>query len=344
MTPDTSTDSRRAALEAWLRQVLGAAPGRIAPASADASFRRYFRVWHGGRSTIAMDAPPPREDIRPYIRVAAILAEAGANVPRVLAQDPLQGFLLLTDLGERPYLDAIRAGGDEQRLYADAIDTLVRIQARGRVELLPPYDETRLRREMELFPQWFVSRHLGLEITPAERAMIDECFGLLAAEALRQPAVLVHRDYHSRNLMVCDDGNPGVLDFQDAVVGAVTYDPVSLLKDCYVRWPRQRMLGWLDLYRRRAIEAGVEIDADRRRFVRAFDLMGLQRHIKVLGIFSRLWYRDGKAGYLRDLPRVLEYALEAAAGEPALAAFDRFLRGRVRPAFGEAQARALAAA
>jgi len=344
MTDQLPNDTRRAALEDWLRRVLGHAPQRVAPASADASFRRYFRVWHGDCTSIAMDAPPDREDVGPYLQVAGILAAAGVNVPRVLAQDRAQGFLLLTDLGDRQYLDALRAGGDAERLYGDAIRALVRLQAHGSTDGLPRYDGPRLQQEMALFPEWFLARHLELEATAAERGMLAESFDLLEAAALRQPAVLVHRDYHSRNLMVCDDANPGILDFQDACVGAVTYDVVSLLKDCYVTWPRERVLAWLDLYRAQAAASGVDVGPDRAAFVRDFDLMGLQRHIKVLGIFARLWYRDGKSSYLRDLPTVLQYALDATARDPALDALDAFLRTRVSPAFAGAQARALAAA
>lgn len=344
MTDQLPTDPRRAALEDWLCRVLGRAPQRVAPASADASFRRYFRVWHERGTSIAMDAPPDREDVGPYLQVAGILAAAGVNVPRVLAEDRANGFLLLTDLGDRQYLDALRAGADAQRLYGDAIRSLVRLQARGSTDGLPAYDAPQLRREMDLFPEWFLGRHLELETTAADRRMLEQSFGLLEAAALRQPTVLVHRDYHSRNLMVCDDANPGILDFQDAVVGAVTYDLVSLLKDCYIAWPRERVLAWLDLYREQAGAAGVAVGPDRASFVRDFDLMGLQRHIKVLGIFARLWYRDGKAAYLRDLPLVLEYTLDAAARDPALAPLDAFLRAQVRPAFAAAQARALAAA
>jgi hypothetical protein len=340
--PDSPQDRRKAALEAWLVPMLGGVPARVAPASVDASFRRYFRVWHDGRTLIAMDAPPDREDLAPFLRVAALLADAGVNVPRIVARDLSQGFLLLTDLGDRQYLGALRAGEDPDPLYADAIQSLVRFQA-GTVatrHVLPPYDENRLRQEMELFPQWFLGRHLGLELTDAERAMLDRSFALLARSALDQPQVLVHRDYHSRNLMVCAD-NPGILDFQDAVVGAQSYDLVSLLKDCYIAWPRERVLRWLHHYLEEASAAGVRYPHGAGSFVEAFDLMGLQRHLKVLGIFARLWYRDGKPAYLADLPLVLGYTLAVTATSAPLATLDRFLRERVVPGFAAAQARAM---
>jgi len=344
MTHEQSLDARRVALEAWLVHALGAEPARVAPASADASFRRYFRVWHEGGTSIAMDAPPGHEDVGPYVRVAAIMHAAGVNVPRVIAQDPARGFLLLTDLGDRQYLDALRQGEDPDRLYGDALRSLVRLQARADPADLPPYDAARLRQEMDLFPAWFLPHHLGLEPSAGERDLLEEVFEFLVEAALRQPAVLVHRDYHSRNLMVCDEDNPGILDFQDAVLGPVTYDLVSLLKDCYVTWSRERVEAWVDLYRGLATEAGVDTGADRHAFHRDFDLMGLQRHVKVLGIFARLWYRDGKSGYLRDLPRVLDYVIEATAREPRLQRFHAFLLERVQPVFGAAQARALSAA
>lgn len=335
-----NVDTRKAELESWLAGVLGSAPSRVAPASADASFRRYFRVWHEGGTSVAMDAPPGKEDLRPYLQVAGILAATGVNVPRVLASDLGQGFLLLTDLGDRQYLGALRAGQDADTLYRDALGALLRIQTRAGEALasLPVYDAARLRQEMQLFPDWFLGRHLGITPAAADLDLLDEQFSLLERAALAQPRVLVHRDYHSRNLMVCED-NPGILDFQDAVAGASTYDLVSLLKDCYIAWPRERVLGWLRGYREAAERAGLHFPGDEGDFVRAFDLTGLQRHLKVLGIFARLWYRDGKRSYLADLPLVLDYALEVTAAEPRLAGLDRLLRERVVPAFAAAQAR-----
>jgi len=339
-------DARLKMLEAWLSRVLGRPPEQVAPASADASFRRYFRAWSGGASYVAMDAPPGREDLEPFLRVAALLAGAGVHVPRVFAKDLEQGFLLLSDLGSTQMLAALGAGADPDRLYADALGMLVRLQGvpAREARTLPRYDAAQLRREMALFPEWFIARHLGLELTAAESQVVAAACAALEQAALAQPQVLVHRDYHSRNLMVCADDSPGVLDFQDAVFGPVAYDLVSLLKDCYIRWPRPRVLGWLDDYRAAAGGAGLDVGQDRATFVRDFDLMGLQRHLKVLGIFARLWYRDGKPGYLRDLPLVLDYVLEVTAAFPALADLDRLFQRRLVPAFAAAQARALAAA
>jgi hypothetical protein len=346
MPTENAPDLRLSQLTAWLAEALGGAPERVAPASADASFRRYFRAWSGGRTFVAMDAPPEREDVGPYLRVASLLAAQGVHVPAVLARDEGHGFLLLSDLGSLQLLDALKGGADPARMYSDALAMLVRLQrtplpaAAG----LPRYDAAQLRREMMLLPEWFIARHLGLTLTPAEERVVLASFGFLERAALAQPAVLVHRDYHSRNLMVVEADNPGVLDFQDATVGAVTYDLVSLLKDCYIRWPREQVLAWVDQYRALAAAAGVPVGADRAAFVRDFDLMGLQRHLKVLGIFARLWYRDGKSGYLRDLPLVLDYALEVTGAFAELADLDDLFRSRFVPAFQAAQARALAAA
>jgi len=341
MNPAASADPRRDRLTRWVQEDLGVDATCIEPASADASFRRYFRATVPGGSVIVMDAPPDREDPGPYLAVADMLGAIGLNVPRVLARDVENGFLLLSDLGARQYLDELRQGGDVDALYSDAIRALARLQAGGAEasRRLPPYDAALLHREMELLPEWFLGRHLQAPPDRAERELLDATFGLLAADALAQPQVLVHRDYHSRNLMVCPGANPGILDFQDAVQGAVTYDLVSLLKDCYIVWPRERVLRWVAEFRREAAALGIDVGPDEATFVRWFDRMGAQRHIKVLGIFARLWYRDGKPGYLGDLPRVLDYLLAVTAVDPDLAAFDRWLRDRVVPQFAAAQAR-----
>jgi aminoglycoside/choline kinase family phosphotransferase len=251
----------------------------------------------------------------------------------------------LSDLGTRPYLEELNAGGDVDRLYADALEALVRLQTRGAeaARALPPYDRAALRREMELMPEWFFARHLDEPAGPEARAMLDRLFALLEQSALAQPATFVHRDYHSRNLLVNAEANPAILDFQDAVRGAVTYDAVSLLKDCYIAWPRERMSGWLLAYRERLLAAGFPLGADEAQFVRWFDLMGLQRHIKVLGIFARLYYRDGKSGYLKDLPRVLAYVRDTAGRYPETQEFARYIDMRVDSAFQAAQARTAAA-
>jgi N-acetylmuramate 1-kinase len=338
--PDAK-DSRLAALTQWVIETLGFADSRIEPASADASFRRYFRVSRGADTCIVMDAPPEKEDIAPFVNVARTLAGMGLNVPIVLAKDRRQGFLLLSDLGSRQYLDELKAAREVDRLYADALTALVTMQtaddaaARG----LPQYDRALLLREMELLPDWFLGKHLGMAVGDTDRAMLDRLFDALVSAALAQPAAFVHRDYHSRNLLLCAEGNPGILDFQDAVYGPVTYDAVSLLKDCYIAWPPARVHEWLLAYRARLIEAGFALPGDAAQFVRWFDLMGLQRHIKVLGIFARLYYRDGKPGYLQDLPRVLDYTRAAAAAYSETAEFAQFLAARIDPAFAAAQAR-----
>jgi aminoglycoside/choline kinase family phosphotransferase len=339
-------DPRLQRLERWIAGLPGPPVERIAPASADASFRRYFRVHRGGATQIAMDAPPERESLDAWLRVVRILAATGVHVPPVIAVDAEQGFVLIGDLGRQHYLEALAQGADPEPLYADAVDALVRMQSGDPAEAaeLPPYDRELLMRELELFPEWFVSRHLSLALADGERETIAAAFDWLCDEALAQPVVLVHRDYHSRNLLVRPEGNPGIVDFQDAVRGPVSYDLVSLLKDCYVVWPQRRLMVWLDRYREKAAAAGLSIGRDRAEFLRWFDRMGLQRHLKVLGIFARLWHRDGKPGYLCDLPRVLDYALDATGDIPELADFDAFLRKRVVPAFDKVRKRAAARA
>jgi aminoglycoside/choline kinase family phosphotransferase len=258
--------------------------------------------------------------------VARALRAIGLNVPEVLATDLDAGFLLVSDLGSTLYLDVLDEASVE-RLYGDALGALLTLQAHDPLDGLPPYDRGRLLAELELFPEWFLGRHLGRPPGAAERRVIDAAFERLIASALEQPQVTVHRDYHSRNLMQVADNNPGILDFQDAVVGPVTYDLVSLLRDCYLRWPRARVEGWALGYHALAVQSGVLRERDEVRFLRWFDLMGLQRHLKVLGIFARLWHRDGKPGYLGDLPRVLDYAVEVAADYPELAALHDLLAG-----------------
>jgi aminoglycoside/choline kinase family phosphotransferase len=342
MTTNDNADPRLQELERWIAGLPGPAVERIAPASADASFRRYFRVHRGGTTQIAMDAPPERESLDAWLRVVRILAATGVHVPPVIAVDAEQGFVLIGDLGRQHYLEALGHGADPGPLYADALDALVRLQSGDPAEAaeLPPYDRELLMRELELFPEWFLSRHLALAPDDGERATIAAAFNFLCEEALAQPVVLVHRDYHSRNLLVRPEGNPGIVDFQDAVRGPISYDLVSLLKDCYVVWPKRQLLAWFDHYREKAAAAGLDAGRDRAEFLRWFDLMGLQRHLKVLGIFARLWHRDGKPGYLGDLPRVLDYTLEVTAATPELAAFDAYLRRAVVPAFTNASRRA----
>ena len=334
--PDACRDDPRLELlRRWLERGLGWHDVRLEPASADASFRRYFRVGASDHDTaIAMDAPPGKEDVAPYLRVAGMLEDVGVNAPRVLARNADDGFLLLTDLGSVTYLAALADGARADALYADAIEALVRIQARGgrHALSLPPYDERLLRFEMSLFPDWLLGRHLSLELSPAESASLATAFDALVANALVQPQVFVHRDYHSRNLMVCPGHNPGILDFQDAVHGALTYDLVSLLRDCYVAWPQERVVRWALDFRRQALEAGLPAGRDDAEFLRWFDLMGIQRHLKASGIFARLWHRDGKPGYLPDVPRTLRYIAAACARHAEFHALGELVEERVLPA------------
>ncbi len=332
-------DVRLQALEHWLLEFFGDPHFDLSVASADASFRRYFRVARAGDTTIAMDAPPDKEDMEPYIRVAAMLVDVGVNAPRILHQSPEKGFLLNTDLGSRTYLSELADRTKADALYDDAMAALVTIQQRAdqHARALPPYDAAVLNREMELFPEWFCGRHLQLELTRAETAMLASTFDSLTAAALQQARVFVHRDYHSRNLMVCDGAkqgaNPGILDFQDALYGPLTYDLVSLLRDCYIEWPEAQVRGWVAKFRERASDAGLDVGASLDEFQRSFDLMGVQRHLKVLGIFARLFHRDSKPGYLKDLPLTLSYVQRVAARHPELKPLLQFIDERIAPTF-----------
>lgn len=320
-------DPRRAALERWVAEQLRGAPFALAPASADASFRRYFRAsLQPEGSCIVMDAPPATEDCAPFVRVAGLLRAAGVNAPQVLAQDLSQGFLLLTDLGRETYLDALRrdAGSRASALFRDAIDTLLRWQLATRPGELPPYDEPLLRREMALFPEWYAARHLGKPLTAPQAEAFARVEGELLRSALAQGRVYVHRDYMPRNLMVTEP-NPGVLDFQDAVEGPVSYDMVSLLRDAFISWEEEQVLDWTVRYWEKARKAGLPVQADFAEFWRSFEWMGLQRHLKVLGIFARLAYRDGKPAYLEDTPRFVGYARAVARRYRALAPLAKLL-------------------
>jgi aminoglycoside/choline kinase family phosphotransferase len=318
MNTALSADARLAALSEWLADVLGSRDFSLAPASADASFRRYFRATlahpHGAannaRTLIVMDAPPPNEDCRPFVHVAALLADAGVHAPAIIAQDLARGFLLLTDLGTTTYLQALDDGNADE-LFGDALDTLVRWQRATRAGVLPPYDEAMLRRELELFPEWYVSHHLGHALTPAERETLSTVFDRIIAVSLAQPTVFVHRDYMPRNLMRTTP-NPGVLDFQGAVVGPITYDVASLFQDAFVSWPEERVLDWTIRYWERARRAALPVNADFGVFWRDAEWMGLQRHLKILGIFARIRHRDGKPGYVEDTPRFLDYVRPVA--------------------------------
>ena len=316
-----TSDTRYEALCAWLEGVLPAPMAGIAPASADASFRRYFRVTLADEvsvpnrkervhTLIAMDAPPAKEDCRPYVSVAKLLAGAGVHAPAVLVSDVENGFLLLTDLGTRTYLAALDPRS-APLLYRDACAALVRWQCASRDGVLPPYDEALLRRELDLFPDWYVAKQLGIALTDAQRVTLGEAFRRILDNNLAQPRVYVHRDFHSRNLMLADP-NPGVLDFQDAVQGPITYDLVSLLRDAYIAWEEEWQLDWAVRYWERARAASLPV-GEFSDFWRDFEWMGVQRQLKVLGIFARLFHRDGKDAYLKDMPRVMNY-LRGACG------------------------------
>lgn len=327
---DTHNDSRLAALRQWLTGLGHLSEFDIHPASGDASFRRYFRVTlTDGSTLIAMDAPPDKEDSDPFVRVAEAFARFGIHVPQIHALDLEQGFLLLSDLGSTHFLDVLNEQSVE-RHYGDAMGALVSIQACGPCDGLPPYDRALLLREMELFREWLVKRHLGLTLTSEEERMLDQTFDRLTANALEQPQVCVHRDYHSRNLLVATP-NPGVLDFQDAVCGPVTYDLASLLRDCYIAWPRDQVKHWVAGYFQLALQSGVVRAEHESLFPRWFDLMGAQRHLKAAGIFARLNIRDGKPGYLKDIPRTLGYIVEIAPDYPELAGLTGLIRERVLP-------------
>lgn len=314
-------------IRGWLARQFPDRTFTLAPASADASFRRYFRVVFADAATcIVMDAPPAHEDVHPWLHVQRLFHAAGAHVPAVHAEDLERGYLLLSDLGSTTYLAALGAGADADTLYRAAIDTLIDIQRASRPGQLPAYDRTLLKRELDLFPDWYIGRHIAIDFGDDDHNRLESVFEKILAVNLAEPPVYVHRDYHSRNLMV-DGGRPGVIDFQDAVYGPITYDLVSLFKDAYVDWDEERTIDWLARYWEKAKKAGLPVRADFGEFFRDYEWMGVQRHVKVLGIFARLYHRDGKDGYLKDMPLVAKYLRAACAryGEltPLLRLLDR---------------------
>ena len=312
-------------LRRWLVVTLASDDFSIAPASDDASFRRYFRIRRGAAqaSLVAMDAPPDKENCAPFVHVAHLFAAAGVHVPTIHAQDLEQGFLLLSDLGDTTYLDAL----DEHnagRLYGDALDALLRIQRASRPGLLPDYGRELLGKELRLFPDWYVARQLRRELDAAQLQTLEKAFSAILDNNLAQARVFVHRDYHSRNLMVCDPC-PGILDFQDAVYGPITYDLVSLLRDAYIAWDEERVIDWAIRYWEKSRAQGLPVRRDFADFYRDFEWMGAQRQLKVLGIFARLSFRDGKDGYLKDQPLVMSYLRRTCGRYPELAALGRML-------------------
>jgi aminoglycoside/choline kinase family phosphotransferase len=320
----SETDTRLAELRTWLAgNFFKANVFSLAPASADASFRRYFRITANGNTWIAMDAPPPQEDCRPFVGVARLMRDAGLNVPQVVAHDIERGLLLLSDLGTTTFLNGFDATNPDV-LFSDAIDALITWQRASRPGVLPTYDAALLRREIDLFPDWYVGKHLQTTFTNAQREAFEDVAKILVDAAIVQPTVYVHRDYMPRNLMLSTP-NPGVLDFQDAVYGPITYDVASLFRDAFVSWPEERELDWVIRYWERAKLASLPVNADFATFWRDFEWMGLQRHIKVLGIFARINYRDGKPHYLKDTPRFINYARRVSARYRELAPLARLL-------------------
>ena len=297
---------RKTQLETWLKQVLATQTFTLTTASADASFRRYFRVHVAENTLIAMDAPPPHEDCTPFVKIAKQFLDAELNVPKIIAQDLANGFLLLSDLGNDTYLQHLNPQ-TAQMLYLDATNALIKLQLASKSHDLPAYDKALLIREMQLFPDWYVAKHLGFALNSEQHGWLQQTFDALNKNILSQGQVTVHRDYHSRNLMVTYQNSPGILDFQDAVHGAITYDLVSLLKDAYIKWDEEQVIDLAVRYWEPAKKAGLPVPNDFSEFYRDFEWMGAQRHIKVLGIFARLYHRDGKDGYLKDMPLVLHY-------------------------------------
>jgi len=323
-------------LERLLEESALHAPLKIV--SGDASFRRYFRATVNESTYIAVDAPPEHEDSGQFVKVAELLESAGVRVPEIFSCDFESGFMLLEDFGDDTYLPAlldIQNANDFEtadRIYKQVIDALVLIQSNSLKGQLDPYDRAKLRREMDLFTEWFCAGLLKMEISDDEHALIAGALHFLEDSALSQATVLVHRDFHSRNLMLLEQGSgPGIIDFQDAVIGPYTYDLVSLLRDCYICWPRDLVAKWADYYLLRARESGVEVPADPAQFTRDFDLMGLQRHLKVLGVFARLAIRDNKTRYLADIPLVIHYFMEISGGYPELGAFRAWFQATVLP-------------
>ena len=334
--PPADSDPRLDELIAWLAPLAarGVEPwSSIGSASEDASFRRYFRVTSdSGATAIVMDAPPPAEDVRPFINMTDLLAGGGVQVPLIRAQDEARGFLLLDDLGRTTYLAALAAADESTRqsLFSDAITSLVRLQQIDPLRAATPlahYDAALLRREITLFPDWYLDRHLCAELTSDEKNALERVYAALIVSALAQPTVLVHRDYMPRNLMLTPERNPAVIDYQDAVIGPITYDVASLMRDAFLSWEERQIIDWAARYWDQAKRAGLPVRADFSEFYREMEWMGLQRHLKVLGIFARINYRDGKPKYLADTPRFVQYVRHVAkryqAFTPLLRLFDR---------------------
>lgn len=321
MLQDKDTNTRLNQIDNWLKSQLPSTPFHFESASSDASFRRYFRVTANDKTWILMDAPPEQEDTDPFIKVASFLFKHGINVPEIVAKDKGLGFLLLTDFGSTAYLDQLSSQSVDT-LYRAAIDSLIDIQLiKSNEAQLADYDKALLQREMDLFPSWFLDKHFGITPPP----FLQQTFDALINNAVEQPQVIVHRDYHSRNLMHTKDNSPGIIDFQDAVIGPISYDLVSLLRDCYISWPQQKLNEFIGYYLSQSQAKGLLLGISTEQFTRWFDLMGLQRHIKVLGIFCRLNYRDNKPNYIDDLPLTLHYVQQVSAKYPEFSQLHHFL-------------------
>jgi len=322
-------DRRLEQLENWLKQE-AVIYESILPASADASFRRYFRIIEADRSFIVMDAPPEKENCQPFIHIAEMFLSFGINVPQIIKQDLTQGFLLISDLGDTVFLSVLN-NANVNAMYHSAMKPILQMQQHSEIDL-PLYDESLLRSELALFPDWYLKIQLDIALSAKQKSILKEAFDILVENALVQPQVCVHRDYHSRNLMVnpIDADKPGVIDFQDAVIGAVTYDLVSLIKDCYISWPRDKVEAWVNDFYQQALLLNIITDISYQKFLRWFDLMGLQRHIKVAGIFSRLKHRDGKTGYLKEIPRTMDYVFDVVARYPEFKSLEILLKDIVK--------------
>jgi len=320
---ETDSDARLQRLTQWVKRQPGLGSVSILPASSDASFRQYFRITHAGGSLIVMDAPPEQENITPFIDITHRLESAGLQVPHIHASDLDQGFLLLDDLGHQDYLHGLNSDSADA-LYSDALKALSHIQS-ANTQSLPLYDRKLLATELQLFQHWYLGIHLGIELREAQCDQLSQIFSALIEQALEQPQVFVHRDYHSRNLMVTPQNNPGIIDYQDAVSGPITYDLVSLLRDCYISWPTKKVKQWALTYRDQTVANDLLPPTQDQVFMRWFDLMGIQRHLKAIGIFARLNHRDGKPGYLGDIPRTLNYILQIAPHHKETASLAKLL-------------------
>ncbi len=330
-SPAATAEQRLSGLTAWLGTLGLVQPASMRPASADASFRRYFRLdvepalrAKLGDTLIAMDAPPDRENVPAYLKVQALLMEAGVSVPAIVAQDVPNGFLLISDLGNTTYLQRLTVD-NAPFMYSDAVDALIKFQLHSQPDVLPDYDRAFIERELNLFPEWFIGKHLGVTLTAEQQKQLDKVFEAIISNCLAQQQVFMHRDFHSRNLMFLEHGNPGVLDFQDAVFGPVTYDLGSLLRDAYIQWDEELVLDWVVRYWQSAKQVGLPVNPDIDAFYQDFEFMALQRHLKILGIFCRLNYRDGKANYMADLPTVSDYVRKTANRYTVLKPLARLL-------------------